>query len=142
MSHVSQLIVLKYQQAHTLLYEELMFKAKNLIPMQSWRLKDDLDMEDFGGSWLSHPGNAEFVEKADRALFQCIQASAELRAMFLIEADDGSMVLSVKAMAIYVYPYALDVYGPHPLLHRPMLVMELKLARLSPIQLRDIDLKL
>ncbi|KFY96400.1 hypothetical protein V500_02461 [Pseudogymnoascus sp. VKM F-4518 (FW-2643)] len=88
-------------QAHTLLYEELMFKAKNLIPMQSWRLKDDLDMEDFGGSWLSHPGNAEFVEKADRALFQCIQESAELRAMFLTEADDGSMVLSVKAMAIY-----------------------------------------
>ncbi|KFZ22842.1 hypothetical protein V502_02680 [Pseudogymnoascus sp. VKM F-4520 (FW-2644)] len=69
--------------------------------MQSWRLKDDLDMEDFGGSWLSHPGNAEFVEKADRALFQCIQESAELRAMFLTEADDGSMVLSVKAMAIY-----------------------------------------
>ncbi|KFY23902.1 hypothetical protein V491_02362 [Pseudogymnoascus sp. VKM F-3775] len=101
MSHVSQLIVSEYQQAHSLLYEELMFKAKNLIPMQSWRLKDDLDMEDFGGSWLSHPGNAEFVEKADRALFQCIQESAELRAMFLIEADDGSMVLSVKAMAIY-----------------------------------------
>ncbi|ELR06502.1 hypothetical protein GMDG_08026 [Pseudogymnoascus destructans 20631-21] len=101
MSHVSQLIVSEYQQAHSILYEELMFKAKNLIPMQSWRLKDDLDMEDFGGSWLSHPGNAEFVEKADRALIQCIQASAELRAMFLIEADDGSMVLSVKAMAIY-----------------------------------------
>jgi hypothetical protein len=29
-------------------------------------------MEDFGGLWLSHLGNAEFVKKADRALFQCI----------------------------------------------------------------------
>lgn len=101
MSYVSQLIVSEYQQAHSLLYEELMFKAKNLKSMQSWRLKDDLDMEDFGGSWLSRPGNAEFVEKADHALFQCIQASAELRAMCLIEADDGSVVLSVKAMSNY-----------------------------------------
>ncbi|KUJ13634.1 uncharacterized protein LY89DRAFT_314238, partial [Mollisia scopiformis] len=23
--------------------------------MESWRLKDDLDLEDFGGLWLSHP---------------------------------------------------------------------------------------
>jgi hypothetical protein len=37
--------------------------------MESWRLKDDLDLEDFGGSWLSHPSNAEFLEGAELALF-------------------------------------------------------------------------
>jgi hypothetical protein len=45
----------EYQQAHTLLYDELLFQARDLVPMESWRLKDDLDLEDFGGSWLSHP---------------------------------------------------------------------------------------
>lgn len=35
MSHVLQLIMSEYQQAYSLLYEELMFKAKNLILMQS-----------------------------------------------------------------------------------------------------------
>lgn len=42
MSHVLQLVVLEYQQAHLLLYDELMFTARDMIPMQSWRLKDDL----------------------------------------------------------------------------------------------------
>jgi hypothetical protein len=87
MSHVSQLIVSEYQQAHALLHDELMFQARDLIPMQSWRLKDDLDMEDFGASWLSHPSNSEFVEGANLALLRRIQATAELRTMFLTEAD-------------------------------------------------------
>lgn len=51
---ISDLVVSEYQQAHALLYDELLFQAKDLTPMESWRLKDDLDLEDFGGSWLSH----------------------------------------------------------------------------------------
>ncbi|PQE10617.1 hypothetical protein CJF32_00009743 [Rutstroemia sp. NJR-2017a WRK4] len=69
--------------------------------MESWRLKDDLDLEDFGGSWLSHPCNAEFLEGAEHALFRRIQGHAELRAMFLTQAADGSAVLCPKAMTIY-----------------------------------------
>ena len=101
MSHIPQLIVSEYQSAHSLLFDKLMFGAKDLAPMESWRLKDDLDLEDFGGSWLSHPSNAEFVENAELALFQRIQANAELRAMFLTEVDNGSLILCSKAMAIY-----------------------------------------
>ncbi|TVY12645.1 hypothetical protein LARI1_G008837, partial [Lachnellula arida] len=74
---------------------------KDLTPIESWRLKDDLDLEDFGGSWLSHPGNSEFLEGAKLALFRRIQGNAELRAMFLTKAQDGSMVLCPKAMEIY-----------------------------------------
>jgi hypothetical protein len=69
--------------------------------MESWRLKDDLDLEDFGGSWLSHPSNTEFLEGAKLALFWRIQGNAELRAIFLTKAKDGSMVLCPKAMEIY-----------------------------------------
>jgi hypothetical protein len=50
MSQISGLVISEYQQAHALLYDELLFQAKDLIPMESWRLKDDLDLEDFGSS--------------------------------------------------------------------------------------------
>ncbi len=69
--------------------------------MESWRLKDDLDLEDFGGSWLFHPSNFEFLEGVELALFRRIQGNIELRAMFLTKDKDGSMVLYSKAMAIY-----------------------------------------
>jgi len=101
MSQISDLVVSEYQQAHALLYDELMFQAKDLIPMESWRLKDDLDLEDFGGSWLSHPSNSEFLEGAELALFRRIQDNAKLRAMFLSKAEDGSIILCPRAMDVY-----------------------------------------
>ena len=101
MLQISDLVVSEYQQAHALLYDKLMFQAKDLTPIESWRLKDDLDLEDFGGSWLLHLGNSEFLEGAKLALFQWIQGNAELRAMFLTKAKDRSMVLCPKAMEIY-----------------------------------------
>jgi hypothetical protein len=69
--------------------------------MQSWRLKDDLDLEDFGGSWLAHPSNAEFLEHAEQALLQRIQGNTELQAIFLAEAADVSLRLNPKAIALY-----------------------------------------
>ncbi|KFY83054.1 hypothetical protein V500_10195, partial [Pseudogymnoascus sp. VKM F-4518 (FW-2643)] len=101
MTQVSQLVLSEYQKAHSLLWDELLFGAKDLIPMESWRLKDDLDLEDFGGSWLSHPSNSEFLDGAELALFRRIQGSPKLRAMFLTTAADGSVALCPKAMKIY-----------------------------------------
>jgi hypothetical protein len=72
MSQISDLVVSEYQQAHALLYDELLFQAKDLIPMESWRLKDNLDLENFGNSWLSHPSNSEFLEGTELALFRRI----------------------------------------------------------------------
>jgi hypothetical protein len=72
MLQISDLVVSEYQQAYALLYNELMFQAKDLTPMESWRLKDDLDLEDFGGSWLSHSSNSEFLQGAELALFRRI----------------------------------------------------------------------
>ena len=101
MSQISDLVVSEYQHAHGLLYNELLFQARDLVPMESWRLKDDLDLEDFGGSWLSHSSNIELLDGAELALFRRIQSNAELRAMFLTQGKDGSMILCPKAMAIY-----------------------------------------
>jgi hypothetical protein len=101
MWQVSDLVVSEYRQAYALLHDELLFQAEDLIPMESWRLKDDLDLEDFGGSWLSYPSNSEFLEGAELALFRRIQDNAELRAMFLTKTKDGGIVLCPKAMAIY-----------------------------------------
>ena len=55
--------------------------------MESWRLKDDLDLEDFEDLWLSYPSNSEFVEGAELVLFRRLQGSAELWAMFLTKAE-------------------------------------------------------
>ncbi|OBT60238.1 hypothetical protein VE03_10596 [Pseudogymnoascus sp. 23342-1-I1] len=77
MTQVSQLVLSEYQKAHSLLWDELLFGAKDLIPMESWRLKDDLDLEDFGGSWLSHPSNSKFLDGAELALFRRIQGSLD-----------------------------------------------------------------
>jgi hypothetical protein len=101
MSQISDLVVSEYQQASILLYDELLFQVKDLIPMESWRLKDDLDLEDFGASWLSHPSNSEFLKDADLALFRRIQENAELRAMFLTKDKNGSIILCPKSMDIY-----------------------------------------
>jgi hypothetical protein len=60
-SQVSDLVVSEYHQAYALLYNELLLHARDLTPMELWRLKDDLDLEDFGGSWLSHPRNAFYL---------------------------------------------------------------------------------
>lgn len=108
MSQVSALVASEYWQAHALLYDELLFGASELVAMQAWRLRDDLDVDDFGRSWLDHPGNAAFLEQAEMALLRRIHASPELSAMFVVKAVDGtagrsgsSARLSPKAMAIY-----------------------------------------
>jgi hypothetical protein len=100
-SQISNLVVFEYQQAYTLLYDKLLFQAKDLILIESWRLKDDLDLEDFGGSWLSYPNNSEFLEGAKLVFFRQIQGNTKLRAIFLTKAKDGSMVLYPRAIAIY-----------------------------------------
>jgi hypothetical protein len=65
-------VVSEYQQAYALLYNKLLFQVKDLTLMESWRLKDDLDLEDFGGSWLSHPSNSEFLKGVKLAFFRRI----------------------------------------------------------------------
>ncbi|OBT94394.1 hypothetical protein VE01_07776 [Pseudogymnoascus verrucosus] len=134
---ILHLVLSEYQKAHSLLWDELLFGGKGLIPMESWRLKDDLDMEEFGGSWLSHPSNSEFLDGAKLALFRRIQGNPQLRAMFLTTAADGSVALCPKAMKIYE-AHAQDFLGSglilcHVPLGPPLRVSELLSEKLVMI---------
>jgi hypothetical protein len=98
MSDVPRLIRSEYEQAHALLYEELLLGAPNLTPLECWRLKDDLDLDDFGRSWLDHPSNAELVDGADQALLCWIEETAVLRELFVASGAGGRAVLCPTAM--------------------------------------------
>jgi len=91
-----------------------MLGTSSLPLLESWRLRDDLDLQSFGGSWLQHPGNAELLQGADLALLRQIQAQPKLQALFLRHGSStnsssrGSsssqgqqVVLDVAALAIY-----------------------------------------
>lgn len=79
MSDVEQLVASELRQAQTLLYGELLFGVGDLVPMHSWRMSDDLDLEDAGASWLTCTGDAEFAESVEVALLRRIQGSTGLR---------------------------------------------------------------
>lgn len=69
--------------------------------MASWKLKDDLDLDDFGGSWLTDARNAEILEGAQHALLQRIQGSAAFSRAFVQDGRGGTKALCSKAMALY-----------------------------------------
>jgi hypothetical protein len=70
MLHIPKLVLSEYKQAQLILYQDLLFQASDLIPLQSWKLKDDLDMLDFRESWLTNPENAELLKGSEVTLLQ------------------------------------------------------------------------
>ena len=108
---IPQLVMLEYQEAYTILHEDLLFDPNSaldldhdLVPymlLQAWRLKDDLNLADFRELWVTYPKNAELVQKAKGALLRRIQQDAKLRAMFLIEGKDGVIGFNPKVIDIY-----------------------------------------
>ncbi|KAF7880786.1 uncharacterized protein EAF01_000538 [Botrytis porri] len=101
MEQISNVVLSEFQQAHSLLYDELLFGMQDLISMVSWRMKDDLDSEDFGDSWLSHSHNSEFLEGADLRLFRYIKTNTKLHTTFFKVDQEGGLILCSKAMKIY-----------------------------------------
>jgi hypothetical protein len=79
MEHVSQLIVSEFRQAHSLLYEELLFGMEDIAPIEAWRLHDDLDLDDYGASWLTDERNREILAGTHDALLRQIEGRADLR---------------------------------------------------------------
>ncbi|WKT54183.1 Helicase superfamily 1/2, ATP-binding domain [Fusarium oxysporum f. sp. vasinfectum] len=53
MEQVSQLALSEFRQAHSLLYDELLFGMEDVAPIEAWRLNDDLDLEDYGALWMT-----------------------------------------------------------------------------------------
>ncbi|KAL6405820.1 hypothetical protein AUP68_10959 [Ilyonectria robusta] len=101
MEQVSQLAVSEFRQAHSLLYDKLLFGARDIASIEAWRLQDDLDLDDYGGSWLTDERNAEILEGTQDALLRQIEGRADLRWVFVRTDPDGMTYLCSKAIALY-----------------------------------------
>ncbi|EXK77065.1 hypothetical protein FOQG_18213 [Fusarium oxysporum f. sp. raphani 54005] len=101
MEHVSQLIVSEFRQAHSLLYEELLFGMEDIAPIEAWRLHDDLDLDDYGASWLTDERNREILAGTHDALLRQIEGRADLRQVLVRPDQNGGVRLCPKAIAVY-----------------------------------------
>ncbi|EXK26267.1 hypothetical protein FOMG_17169 [Fusarium oxysporum f. sp. melonis 26406] len=83
MEQVSQLALSEFRQAHSLLYDELLFGMEDVAPIEAWRLNDDLDLEDYGASWMTDSRNREILAGTHDALLRQIEGRASLRRVFI-----------------------------------------------------------
>ncbi|KAH7254389.1 hypothetical protein B0J15DRAFT_494433, partial [Fusarium solani] len=93
MEQVSQLVVSEFRQAYLLLYDELLFGVNDIAPIEAWRLQDDLDLDDYGGSWLTDERNAEILKGTQDALLWQIEHRAELRGVYVRTDQAGGLSL-------------------------------------------------
>ncbi|KAI8676079.1 hypothetical protein NCS56_00494800 [Fusarium sp. Ph1] len=74
---------------------------QEIAPVEAWRLHDDLDLDDYGGSWLTDERNAEILKGTQDALLRQIEHRAELRGVYVRTDQAGGLSLCPKAMACY-----------------------------------------
>ncbi|KAL5611020.1 hypothetical protein FOBRF1_007137 [Fusarium oxysporum] len=101
MKQVTQLVESEFRQAHSLLYDELLFGMRDVAPIEAWRLHDDLDVDDYGASWLTDERNREILAGTHDALLRQIEGRADLRQVFVRPDPNGGVRLCPKAIAIY-----------------------------------------
>ncbi|KAL5611084.1 hypothetical protein FOBRF1_007201 [Fusarium oxysporum] len=101
MEQVTQLVESEFRQAHSLLYNELLFGMRDVAPIEAWRLHDDLDVDDYGASWLTDERNREILAGTHDALLRQIEERADLRQVFVRLGPNGGVRLCPKAIAIY-----------------------------------------
>ncbi|KAG8673877.1 hypothetical protein FPOAC1_007196 [Fusarium poae] len=101
MEQVTQLVESEFRQAHSLLYDKLLFGMRDVAPIEAWRLHDDLDVDDYGASWLTDGRNREILAGTHDALLRQIEERADLRQVFVRLDPDGGVRLCPKAIAIY-----------------------------------------
>ncbi|RBA14537.1 hypothetical protein FPRO05_03329 [Fusarium proliferatum] len=101
MEQVTQLVESEFRQAHSLLYDKLLFGMRDAAPIEAWRLHDDLDVDDYGASWLTDERNREILAGTHDALLRQIEERADLRQVFVRLDPNGGVRLCPKAIAIY-----------------------------------------
>ncbi|KNB04694.1 hypothetical protein FOXG_06738 [Fusarium oxysporum f. sp. lycopersici 4287] len=101
MEQVTQLVESEFRQAHSLLYDELLFRMRDVAPIEAWRLHDDLNVDDYGASWLTDERNREILVGTHDALLRQIEERADLRQVFVRLDPNGGVRLCPKAIAIY-----------------------------------------
>ncbi|WKT54448.1 Protein of unknown function DUF3505 [Fusarium oxysporum f. sp. vasinfectum] len=101
MEQVIQLVESEFRQAYLLLYDELLFGMRDITLIEAWRLHDDLDIDDYGASWLTDERNREILAGTHDALLRQIEGRADLRQVFVRLDPNGGVRLCPKAIAIY-----------------------------------------
>ncbi|OAQ57815.2 DEAD/DEAH box helicase domain-containing protein [Pochonia chlamydosporia 170] len=119
--HVPQLVVSEYGRARTLLHDKLLFGARDIPLVKACMLHDDLDAEDYGGSWVTDERNAEYLRGTHDALLRQIEQRADLRRAFVRDNGDstGCKALCRQAMAVYEYEVQEFLKSMVTLLHVP-----------------------
>ena len=104
MDHIQQLLQHEFGRAKRLLYDELMFSAKDLPRVQAAALHDNLDADAYGWYFGQHWKNVDLLEplSGPLSLQAVIRRSKPLRDHFLDVADDG-VTVTWRARAIAHY---------------------------------------
>ncbi|KAI3567780.1 hypothetical protein IWW34DRAFT_641690 [Fusarium oxysporum f. sp. albedinis] len=107
MEQVSQLTLSEFRQAQSLLYDELLFGMEDITPIEAWRLNDDLDLENYGASWITDNRNKEILAGTHDALLRQIEGRASLRRAFIRPDQRGrprrrSVLIWEKLVMIHV----------------------------------------
>lgn len=96
LDQVSALARSEFERASALLYNELLFGSSAaaaaataagtavVVPFAASQLRDDLDITDYGASWLTYPANAGLLAGADTALLSRICCDPGLKALFIV----------------------------------------------------------
>jgi hypothetical protein len=84
---------------------------EDVAPIETWRLNNDLDLEDYGASWITDNRNREILAGTHDALLRQIEGRASLRRAFIRSdqrggrksggGNSGGTCLCPKAIAIY-----------------------------------------
>jgi hypothetical protein len=124
MEQVSQLVISEYRQAHSLLYDELLLGiGDDIAPMEAWRLHDDLDLDNYGASWMTDERNSEILAGSRDILLRQIEGKAALRRVFIRSdqnyhchgggSDNGGGSGSGGEPRLRLCPQAMAIYEAH-----------------------------
>ena len=86
MGQVSQLAASEFRQAQQLLSDELLLGA-NISPLETWRIRDDLESKEYFDYWGENAENADVLAGSQMALLDAIESSPRLQQMFFQQAD-------------------------------------------------------
>ncbi|RYO79346.1 hypothetical protein DL764_010027 [Monosporascus ibericus] len=114
MDQVLQLASAEYRRARSILYDELLFGAADFVSIKLWKFRDDLDMDDFDGSWLTDARNAALFDGAEYALLRQIRGNAKLRRAFLRDKNRGGSGRPAVTGARVAFRYAVTPDLPPP----------------------------
>lgn len=64
--------------------------------MQAWQLKDNLDLVEYGESWLTLPKNQELLHGSETALLRRIEGDSTLRNLLLQTDSNGDVNFSLR----------------------------------------------